>query len=83
LGFAVSTNPVLSMPQSEDRRSLPMRLRQFKHALSAKQLAPMLGLTPSYILKRAKTGKILSYRIGGAVRFDPAVTADWLESQAG
>jgi excisionase family DNA binding protein len=58
------------------------RIRRSKSGLSAEQLAGMLGCTPRNIQKKAKAGKMPSYRIGGSVKFDPVRTADWLQSQA-
>jgi excisionase family DNA binding protein len=68
--------------ESDDRRDLPTRIRQFKRAMSATQVADLLDFTVSHILKQAKRGKIPSYRIGGAVKFDPIRVADWLEAHA-
>ncbi len=68
--------------ESDDRRDLPTRIRQFRRALSAKQLAELLGTTASNILKKAKAGRMPSYRLFGSVKFDPAITAAWLEEQA-
>jgi excisionase family DNA binding protein len=68
--------------KKHDSDDLPAQIRKLKRALSAQQLAELLSFTRSYILKRAKAGKIPSYRIGGAVRFDPIRVADWLEEQA-
>ena len=47
----------------------------------AEELAGILSLSEKHIYKLAKQGRIPSIRIGGAVRFDPATTASWLESK--
>jgi len=60
---------------------LASRIEKHESALSAQELAKFLNCTRSHVLKRAKSGKIPSYRIGGMVRFDPAITADWLRSR--
>lgn len=62
--------------------SIIERIRRSKSALTALQLAGMLGFTSRHIQAMAKCGKIPSYRIGGAVRFDPVHTADCLQSKA-
>jgi excisionase family DNA binding protein len=58
------------------------RIRRSKSALTAEQLAGLLGCTSGNIYRKAKRGKIPSYRIGGAVKFDPVRTADWLQNQS-
>jgi excisionase family DNA binding protein len=60
---------------------LASRIAQRGSALSAQELAILLSCTASYLLKRAKAGKMPSYRIGGMVRFDPAITAGWLRAR--
>jgi excisionase family DNA binding protein len=52
-----------------------------KSAWPARELAPLLSCTSGYLTKRAKAGKMPSYRIGGMVRFDPAITAAWLRAR--
>jgi excisionase family DNA binding protein len=61
-------------------RSIASVLRNKHHgqALTAKQLSPYLGLSPITILRRARSGRIPSFRIGGAVRFDPGAISKWL-----
>ena len=59
--------------------SLPERIRRHRSALDAEELAEILDYAVSTVYKMAKKGQIPSYRIGGSVKFDPALTADWLE----
>ena len=58
------------------------RIRRSKSALTAKQLAELLGCTSRNIQKKAKAGKIPSYRLDGDVKFDPVRVADWLQSKS-
>ena len=44
--------------------------RGMKGALTAKQLAELLNISPKTIFKMAKAGRIPSFRVGSAVRFD-------------
>jgi hypothetical protein len=69
-------------PQSANGKRLDLaeRIEQSEGALSAKDLAVFLNSTASNMLKRAKAGKIPSYRIGGSVKFDPVLTAIWLRN---
>ena len=56
-------------------------LRSAKGALTAKQLAEVLNISPKTIFKLAKAERIPSFRIGTAVRFDPQLIVDWLQKQ--
>jgi excisionase family DNA binding protein len=49
------------------------------HALKASDLARLLGVTHQHIYRQAAKGSIPSFRVGAAVRFDPAAVAEWLE----
>ena len=56
--------------------------RSRRTAMVAEDVADLLGLTRKHILKLAKMQRMPSYRLGGAVRFDPGKVADWLESKS-
>lgn len=72
------SGPQLS-PESE---SLAALVRRRRTAWTAEELAEVLSLSRKHIYKLAKKGRMPSLRIGGAIRFDPHVTATWLESKA-
>ena len=55
--------------------------RNVKGALTAKQLAAMLAISPKTVFKLAKAGRIPSFRVGSAVRFDARHIIDWLRKQ--
>jgi excisionase family DNA binding protein len=55
--------------------------RDVKGALTAKQLAAMLAISPKTVFKLAKAGRIPSFRVGSAVRFDARHIIDWLRNQ--
>ena len=57
-------------------------IRGRRGAWTAEELAELLALSKKHLYRLAKAGRIPSYRIGGAVRFDPTSTADWLEGKA-
>lgn len=63
----------------DEALTLVERIRRSKSGLSAKELAAILGCTSRNIQAKAKSGKIPSYRVFGAVKFDPVCTADWLQ----
>jgi excisionase family DNA binding protein len=56
-------------------------LRSAKGALTAKQLAEVLNISPKTVFKLAKAGRIPSFRVGTAVRFDAQLVVDWLRKQ--
>lgn len=61
--------------------SLADLIEQTGHALTAQQLAGILGVSPKTIFKQAKTNRIPSFHVGSAVRFDPFSVARWLRKQ--
>ena len=54
------------------------RIRGMYGALTADELAKLLGMKRVTILRRAKKGSIPSFRIGAMVRFDPQAISKWL-----
>jgi excisionase family DNA binding protein len=58
--------------------SLPDRIAQYDHALTAAELAELLAVSRITVFKLAKAGRIPSFRIGTCVRFDPKAVANWL-----
>jgi len=61
--------------------SLYDRIATFGRALTAKELAELLNVSPITIFKQAKRGIIPCFRIGTCVRFEPKKTADWFSQQ--
>jgi excisionase family DNA binding protein len=61
--------------------SLIQTIRSRRTAWKADELADVLSLSQKHILKLAKEQRIPSYRLGGAVRFDPGAVANWLEEK--
>ncbi len=60
---------------------LATRIEHWPHALTAPELADLLGLGKTAIYDLAKRGGIAHYRVAGSVRFDPAKTAAWLRER--
>ena len=50
-------------------------------AMTAKEVAQMLGISPKTVFKLARKGRIPSFRVGTAVRFEPRLVIDWLRQQ--
>ena len=57
------------------------RIAGFGKAMSAEQLAGILGVSEITVYKHAKAGKIPSFRIGTCVRFCPQTVAQWVVKQ--
>ncbi len=65
--------------QSRNRLgSLASKIHARERAMTADELARILNVSRLTILRRAKRGTIPSFRVGGAVRFDPANISRWL-----
>jgi excisionase family DNA binding protein len=62
-------------------KSLASRVRNMPGALDAEALAKLLGVAKVTILRRARRGKIPSFRIGPLIRFDPHAISKWLLEQ--
>jgi hypothetical protein len=69
-------------PSGTGGLDIPARLRQRDNAMSAQELAAVLSCTPSNVLKKAKKGRIPSFRLDGLIRFDPVHIADWLQANS-
>jgi excisionase family DNA binding protein len=61
-----------------DASSLPDRIEQFGHALTAAELAELLAVSRITVFKQAAAGRIPCFHVGTCVRFDPRAVANWL-----
>ena len=68
--------------QGADVCSLPQRIEKIKHAMTAREVAELLAVSPITVYKMAKAGNLPNFRIGTAVRFDPREVAEWLRGSA-
>lgn len=59
-------------------RTLADEIEQIGRALTAEELAERLHVTPAMVRKLAREGRLPSFRVGSAVRFDPRLVAAWL-----
>jgi excisionase family DNA binding protein len=71
----------MPVPDDSSHRSLADRIEAINHALTVKELAPMLSLSPTKLYNLAREGRIPSFRIAGSVRFDPHAIAEWLRAR--
>lgn len=51
-------------------------------ALTVEQLAELLQCSKKALYKMVRSGTLPSFRVGTMVRFDPAITAQWLRSRS-
>jgi len=58
--------------------SLPQRIEGIRRAITASEVAALLSVSPITVYKMAKAGRMPSFRVGTAVRFDPRALAEWL-----
>ena len=61
--------------------SLANQIEEITHALTAKELAALLSVSPISIYKLARTKRIPHVRIGTCVRFCGKSVATWLRRQ--
>jgi excisionase family DNA binding protein len=77
--------PCRTYPHAADTHkpcSVATTIERYGRMMKADELAPLLSMSPKTLYKRVKHGTMPATRIGGAVLFDPYVTAQWLRSQA-
>jgi excisionase family DNA binding protein len=58
-------------------------LESQRGGIKVADLAGILGVDDKHIYRLAARGQIPSFRIGGAVRFDPQEVAKWLRARYG
>ena len=52
-------------------------------AMKVSELTELLGVDDKHIYRMAARGQLPSFRVGGAVRFDPHEVANWLRLKYG
>jgi len=52
-------------------------------AMKVAELCELLGVDDKHIYRMAARGQLPSFRVGGAVRFDPHEVANWLRLKYG
>ena len=81
-------NPIVGYPKigyscrpmsNEGDSSIIEDLRSRKQALTAKELAELLSVTPRHVYRLARDFRIPRFRIGDSIRFDPKAIACWLQ----
>lgn len=52
-------------------------------AMKVSELSELLGVDDKHVYRMAARGRLPSFHVGGAVRFDPQEVANWLRSKYG
>ena len=73
----------LKLPQKEVGVNLIEQLEARSGAMKVSELCELLGVDDKHIYRMAARGSLPSFRIGGAVRFDPQEVAKWLRGKYG
>jgi excisionase family DNA binding protein len=63
--------------------NLIQKLEAQRGALKVSDLTALLGVDDKHLYRMAARGKIPSFKVGGAVRFDPQEVANWLRTKYG
>ncbi len=50
-------------------------------AMKVSELSELLGVDDKHVYRMAARGRLPSFHVGGAVRFDPQEVANWLRSK--
>ena len=69
------------MPPKEQKLDLASRIEAKSSAWTVEDLADLLEVSPKTLYKLASSGRISVIRIGGMLRFDPVLTANWIRSR--
>jgi excisionase family DNA binding protein len=64
-------------------QNLIQKLEARRGAMKVTDLTELLGVDDKHIYRMAARGQLPSFRVGGAVRFDPQEVANWLRSKYG
>ena len=59
------------------------KLEAHSGAMKVTELCELLGVDDKHIYRMAARGSLPSFRVGGAVRFDPQEVAKWLQLKYG
>jgi predicted DNA-binding transcriptional regulator AlpA len=70
-----------ALSRNQAVHGLADQIESIDHAIKAKELARLLGISVPQMYKLGKT-VIPSFHLGTGVRFDPRSVAEWLRSEA-
>jgi excisionase family DNA binding protein len=61
--------------------TLADKIEQMKKALTVEEFAEMMNVSKKFVYKMLKRSGLESYQLGGIIRLDPVITAQWLRSR--
>jgi hypothetical protein len=81
--FGTSRSDFAGAKCTQPPLTIAERIAATDHALKVKELAALLSWSPSLVYTRARDGRMGAgvIRVGGTVRFEPVLTAQWLRDQ--
>lgn len=62
--------------------TLPDELKQRKRAMTVAEVAELFTLSKQQMYKLVSAQRIPYFRVGGSIRFDPSVLAQWLNQRS-
>jgi excisionase family DNA binding protein len=71
-----------TIQKGEKSMSILKKLRERTEPLNVGDLAQLLNVTQTTVLRWVRRRQIPAVRIGDTIRFDPGMLADWVELQA-
>lgn len=66
-----------------DGTGLAEQIAARRRALTIRDLAELLGVSPTTIYDQARDGRLPAIRIGSAIRIDPKAAAEWVRRHGG
>lgn len=75
----LSTPKVVNCPVG----SIADQILSTSHAMKVSELAEILNVSRAFLYRLAADRRLPSFRLGGAVRFDPKAVAAWLRKDRG
>ena len=78
----MSTGKIVALEREDgDPADLPTRLERMTGALTAPEIAKLLGMGRTVVYEMAAGARIPHYRLGTMIRFDPVQVAGWLRER--
>ena len=81
MGISPHESEHTAVESAGESLSLASVIRGRRKAWTAEELSDLLSISTKTIYAMVKKNRMPSFRIGSLVRFDPALTAAWMESK--
>lgn len=70
-----------SITQAQQADDIASQIEARRSTLTVDEFAELLNVSDKTIYKAIDRGSLPAFHIGGAIRLDPKMTADWLRRQ--